>query len=154
MGWIVLSLLIGGGLGALSAYHTKAFLSGLASCAAIGFILLRPVLAVGASASAAAGEAHPLSLYFIGFSMLPDGLRGAIILFPAFGIMGRAATWVYRYMTEPPYEEMRQARIDETMSEFGPDHTWENIINPPIPEGYRPFKKLKAPPEKSLFDAQ
>ena len=153
MVFVILSAFIGGALGILSAYHTKAFLSGLGSSLVIGFILLRPIVLLGASASAAAGRAHALSLYIEGFLMLPIGLQNAVLFFPIFIFAGRLAAWIYRCTTEPDAEQMSRERIAHTMEEFGTEHTWAEIIKEPEENPYA-FTKLSAPKGRALFGAR
>ena len=152
MGFILLSALIGGALGVMSAYHTKAFLSGLSSSLVIGFILLRPIVAVGASASAAAGHSHALSLYIEGFLMLPMGLQNAVLFFPIFIFSGRLAAWIYRCATEPDAEQMFHDKNAQIMEEYGLEHTWADIIKDPEDNPYA-YQKLSAPQGKALFGA-
>ena len=151
MGWMVISLLVGGGLGALSAYHTRMFLGALISTLWVGFLVMRPIIVLGASASAGSGRDHAFSLYIEGFMMLPASIRGAIILLPVFIIMGRAITWTFRFLSEPPREERDRQYRAEVMSEFGNDHTWDSIINPPEVDTGPQFQKLSPPPKEALF---
>ena len=108
------------GLGVLSAYHSKLFYGAFVSSLIAGGIFIRPVLAVGASASGAAGETNPLHFYFEGFKALPGGLQTAIYLAPLFFFMGRFATWFARKaLEEELVEETREQRRARIRSEYG-----------------------------------
>lgn len=112
--YLFYAFIIGVTLGALSAYHTKLFVSALLSSLILGAIFLRPVILVGASASGSTGRINPLAVYVDGFMMLPSLLRWAILLIPVFFLLGRLVAWIYLNFIkdeEIETEEERRARV-------------------------------------------
>jgi hypothetical protein len=112
--YLFYALLIGVSLGILSTYQTKLFLSGLFTTLVLGGLFLRPIILVGASASATTGRTNPFAVYIDGFLMLPPLLQIAIYSVPAFFFLGRFGAWFYLEFIkqeEVITEEERRKRI-------------------------------------------
>ena len=123
MALIGLIFIIGGSLGILSAYHTKAFVSGLISVLVFSGIVMRPIILLGATASGSIGSSNPLLVYWMGFTALPIAVQTSVYLFPIFILTGRLGAWIYlTYFYTPPFETEDEKR-ERLLAEFG----WEDI---------------------------
>lgn len=114
--YLFYALLIGVSLGILSAYHTKLFVSALFTTLVLSGVFLRPVILVGASASASTGRTNPFAVYMDGFLMLPPLLQTAIYTLPIFFVLGRFGGWFYLEFIKQEEiitEEERRRRIKE-----------------------------------------
>ncbi len=118
---ILISFIIGAGLGSVSAYHSgdfaKLFYKILAVLPILGFILFRftPIMA-----GAGVGDGTLPSMIGDMFAQLPLGMQWGVWLFPAFFFGARICTWYYReYIYEPPEETKAQRRARLLIADRG-----------------------------------
>lgn len=118
--FIFYSALIGLVLGALSAYHAKAFISALISSLFIGGLIMRPVIIAGAAASSAMGKSNIFGVYLEGITMLPVMLKMAVLLLPIFFFAGRLLAWAYKSFLQEDYVETKVEQRARVLRE----HKW------------------------------
>jgi preprotein translocase subunit SecG len=118
--YIFYAAIIGIVLGALSAYHTKAFLSGLVSTLIVGSILMRPIVLAGAAASNAMGKSNIFGVYIEGIAMLPALLKTSVLLLPVFFFSGRFLAWGYKEIIHEETPETREEKRARVIRE----HNW------------------------------
>jgi len=120
---ITFTFIIGFAIGAVSAYHTKAFLGFLVSILLIGGILIRPFMMLGIAASGSVGSGNPFLVYWMGFQQLPQALQYSVFFFPLFIVFGRLVTWIFHIYFEEEKTETEDEKRDRLLAEFG----WEDI---------------------------
>ena len=122
---VLITSLIAVCLGAVSAYYSKITYAIIAACLPVIAIILRPAIAVGASASGASGYSNPLAIWIEGFQMLPAPISNSLMAFPILFVLGRLGGWLYRISTDG---EEAVAFKSNVPSDFSNEDTWENII--------------------------
>lgn len=118
MVYFIAAVILGLSLGVFSAYRQKTFMALVISFVPIGFILMQlagpTVLVVGFS------ENGGIDAFISMFKMLPEDAQDAVILFPAFVILGRLGAWL-RLTFGKPKEESSEARKKRILKSYGYD---------------------------------